>query len=117
MSAGQSKNTGQSKNSGKRKGPTKKGSGGRKRGGGGGASRVDPAEFWKPVPQLGDPEPISVTTDPTMVVRSLGDLPLYGHGQHVAHEINRVLVRSAMLAGALADVAGLSSEPDAEAPD
>ena len=59
----------------------------------------------------------TVTTDPTMVVRSLGDLPLYGHGQHVAHEINRVLVRSAMLAGALADVAGLSSEPDAEAPD
>ena len=47
-----------------------------------------------------------------MVVRSLGDLPLYGYGQQVSHEINRVLVRAAMLAGGLADVAGLRPADD-----
>jgi hypothetical protein len=77
--------------------------------------KVDPAGFWKPVPQLPDPEPISVTTDPTMVVRSLGDLPLYDQGQHASHEVARALVRASRLAGALADVAGLLEEhPDHE---
>lgn len=75
------------------------------------APRVDPAEFWKPVPQLPDPEPISPATDPTIVVRSLGELPLPDRGQRASHEINRVLVRSSMLAGALAEVADLL-EPD-----
>jgi hypothetical protein len=53
-----------------------------------------------------------VATDPTMVLRSLGDLPLYGQGQRSAHEIHRVLVRSSMLAGALAELAGLSEDPE-----
>jgi hypothetical protein len=92
----------------------KKGSGRGQRGGRGKSPRIDPAEFWKPVPQLADPEPIAVTTDPTMVVRSLGDLPLYGQGQRAEHEIHRVLVRSTMLAGALADMAGLLEPEDPE---
>ena len=89
----------------------KKGSNNRQRGGRK-PPKVDPAEFWKPVPQLPDPEPIRVTTDPTMVVRSLGDPPLYGQGVRAEHEIHRVLVRSSMLAGALADVAGLLADPE-----
>jgi hypothetical protein len=95
-----------------RKRPNKKsqGSGGRRSGGRGKNQAVDPAEFWKPVPQLPDPEPIAVTTDPTMVVRSLGAPPLHGHSIRTEHEIHRVLVRSSMLAGALADVAGLLAE-------
>lgn len=84
--------------------------GGRRRG----ANKLKPADLWKPVPQLPDPEPIAVATDPTMIVRSLGDPPLHGQGQQAEHEINRVLVRASMLAGALADVAGLAerTEPD-----
>lgn len=89
-----------------------RGTGSRQRGGRGKGPKTDPAEFWNPVPQLADPEPISLATDPTMVVRSLGDLPLYGQGEHASHEIHRVLIRSSMLAGALADVAGLLEEPD-----
>lgn len=105
----------QNKSPKQNKGNRQSGSGGRQRGGRGGPPKIDTAEFWKPVPPLGDPEPISVTTDPTMVVRSLGDLPLYGYGQQVSHEIHRVLVRAAMLAGGLADVAGLSpNEKDPE---
>lgn len=84
--------------------------GGRRRGG----SKLKPTDLWKPVPQLPDPEPIAVATDPTMIVRSLGDPPLHGQGQQAEHEINRVLVRASMLAGALADVAGLLDQPDRE---
>jgi hypothetical protein len=91
---------------------TPRGKNSRKRGGRGKGPKSDPAEFWNPVPLLPDPEPIPVATDPTMVLRSLGDLPLYGQGQRSAHEIHRVLVRSSMLAGALAELAGLSEEPE-----
>lgn len=77
-------------------------------------NKLKPAELWKPVPQLPDPQPIAVAVDPTMIVRSLGDPPLHGQGQQATHEINRVLVRSSMLAGALADVAGLREEPEDE---
>jgi hypothetical protein len=96
---------------------TPRGGSSRKRGGRGKSPKVDPAEFWKPVPQLPDPEPISVATDPTMILRSLGDLPLHGHGQQTSHEIHRVLVRSSMLAGALAELAGLLEEPEQSAVD
>lgn len=98
--------------SNRKKGPRNRQSGGRK-----GAPKIDPAEFWKPVPQLPDPGPISVATDPTMVVRSLGDPPLHNHGVHAEHAIHRVLVRSSMLAGALADVAGLLVDAEAPEPD
>lgn len=79
-----------------------------------GSNKLKPAELWKPVPQLPDPEPIAVATDPTMIVRSLGDPPLHGQGQQAEHEIARVLVRASLLAGALADVAGLLERPEAD---
>jgi hypothetical protein len=75
-------------------------------------NKLKPADLWKPVPQLPDPEPITVTKDPTMIVRSLGDPPLHGQGQQAEHELARVLVRASMLAGALADVAGLRADDD-----
>lgn len=89
-----------------------RGTNSRKRGGRNKAPKVDPVDFWKPVPQLADPEPITVATDPTMVVRSIGDPPLHDQGQLVSHEIARTLVRASRLAGALADVADLLEEPD-----
>ena len=85
----------------------RKGSG-RRRGG----NKLKPADVWRPVPQLPDPEPIDLAADPTMIVRSLGDPPLHGQGQQAEHEIARVLVRASMLAGALADVAGLRRTND-----
>ena len=84
--------------------------GGRRRPG----AKLKPAELWRPVPQLPDPEPIAVATDPTMIVRSLGDPPLHGQGQQAEHEIARVLVRASMLASALADVAGLVERPEVD---
>ena len=84
--------------------------GGRRRQG----NKLKPADLWKPVPQLPDPEPIGIVADPTMIVRSLGDPPLHGQGQQAEHEIARVLVRASMLAGALADVAGLREDPNAD---
>ena len=89
-------------------------SGGRRKNSRRRGKKLKPAELWKPVPQLPDPEPISPAVDPTMIVRSLGDPPLHGQGQQATHEVNRVLVRASMLAGALADVAGLLAEPDAD---
>jgi hypothetical protein len=87
----------------------------RKRAGRGKGPKVDPAEFWNPVPPLPDPEPIAVATDPTIVFRSLGDLPVHDHGGRTSHEIHRVLVRSSTLAGALAELAGLLEDPDGPA--
>src|SRR5690349_8635070 len=89
-----------------------RGSSNRQRGGRGKAPKVDPVDFWKPVPQLPDPEPIAVATDPTMAVRSIGEPPLYDQGQHASHEVARALVRASRLAGALADVAGLLEDPE-----
>lgn len=85
--------------------------GGRRRQG----NKLKPADLWKPVPQLPDPEPIVVASDPTMIVRSLGDPPLLGQGAQAEHEIARVLVRASMLASALADVAGLLEHPERDA--
>jgi hypothetical protein len=82
--------------------------GGRRRQG----NKLKPADLCKPVPQLPEPQPIVVASDPTMIVRSLGDPPLHGQGQQAEHEIARVLVRASMLASALADVAGLLDRPD-----
>jgi len=84
----------------------------RRKGGRRRSNKLNPAELWKPVPQLPEPEPIAVAVDPTMIVRSLGDAPLHGQGQQAEHEIARVLVRASMLAGALADVAGLAARPE-----
>lgn len=74
-------------------------------------NKLKPAELWKPVPQLPDPEPIEVALDPTMIVRSLGDLPIHAQGHQGDNEIARVMVRASMLAGALADVSGLLHQP------
>ncbi|MCB1040861.1 MAG: hypothetical protein R2701_07685 [Acidimicrobiales bacterium] len=87
---------------------------GSRRKGGRRRNKLKPTDLWRPVPQLPDPEPIEVAIDPTMIVRSLGDPPLHGQGQLAEHEINRVMVRASMLAGALADVAGLLDQPGAE---
>ena len=82
---------------------------GRRRGG----QKSKPVDMWRPVPQLHDPEPIRPASDPTALVRSLGDPPLPGQGAVAQHYLGVVLEESRKLATALAASADLLRwEPD-----
>jgi hypothetical protein len=80
-------------------------------GGGGGGAKPRHADLWQPVPALPDPVPIEPSTDPRVLVRSLGDPPLAGQGAVAEHYLGAVLDRAAALATALAAAAGLLAEP------
>ena len=84
----------------------------RKNGGGSGASKQRPVDMWQPVPALPDPSPIVPTSDPRVMLRSLGDPPLAGQGAVAEHYMGAVIDRAAALATALAAAAGLLAEPD-----
>ena len=81
--------------------------GGRRRGSGK-PNRID---IWRPVPHLPDPEPVRPATDPTAVLRSLGDPPLPGQGQVAEHYLAAVIERAAGFATALAASADLLARP------
>lgn len=81
----------------------------RRRRSGAKAKRLD---LWRPVPQLADPEPIRLPPDPTLMIRSLGDPPLQGHGVVGEHYLAAVVERAAGLATALAAAGGLLATPD-----
>lgn len=81
------------------------------------AKRLD---IWRPVPQLDDPAPIRTTSDPTMMIRSLGDPPLQGQAVVAEHYLAAVVERAAGLATALAASSGLLAdlaELDEDEPD
>ena len=63
------------------------------------------------MPQLEDPKPIVPATDPTVLLRSLGDPPLHGQGQVAEHYLAAVVERAAGLATALAATANLLELP------
>lgn len=90
--------------------PRKQGGGNRRRKGGGG-QKPRPTDLWAPVPALPDPSPIVPTTDPRVLLRSLGDPPLAGQGAVAEHYLGAVVDRAAALATALAAAAGLLVEP------
>ncbi len=71
-------------------------------------------DLWRPVAQLADAEPIVVTNDPTLLVRSLGDPPLMGKSTVAGHYIATVVERAAGLATALAASADLLATPDTD---
>jgi hypothetical protein len=71
-----------------------------------------PVDLWRPVPQLGEPAPITPASDPTALLRSLGDPPLPGHGAIAEHYMAAVVERAAGLATALAVTAGLLAEDE-----
>ena len=82
----------------------------RPQGGGGGnnnAAKPKPVDVWRPVPQLPDPAPITPASDPTALLRSLGDPPLPGQGAVAQHYLAAVVERAAGLATALAAASGL----------
>jgi len=71
-----------------------------------------PADLWRPVPKLPDVEPIEPSTDPTMLLQSLGDPPLQSHSTAAAHYLAAAVERAAGMATALAAAGGLLVEPD-----
>ena len=69
-------------------------------------------DLWRPVPQLPDPEPIVLASDPGMLLRSLGHPPLQGQGQRAEQTFELVVQRSSMMATALAATADLLADDD-----
>lgn len=96
-------------NDGRRQGG---GKGRRRKGGGAGVNKQRQVDLWQPVPALPDPEPIVPTTDPRVVLKSLGDPPLAGQGAVGEHYLGAVLDRAAALATALAAASGLLADAD-----
>ena len=74
-----------------------------------------PVDLWRPVPPLSDPAPIVPATDPTALVRSLGEPPLPGPGAMAELAIAAVVDRAAGLAAALALSGDLLAPTDATA--
>ena len=70
-----------------------------------------PVRLWRPVPQLPEPTPVVPAGDPTVVLRSLGDLPLQGQVAVAEHYVAAVVERAAALATALAASADLLGTP------
>jgi hypothetical protein len=66
------------------------------------------------VPESPAPEPVVRTSDPTVLVRSLGDPPVPGNAVVAGHYVASVVEQAAKLATALAASAGLLAEPDAD---
>jgi hypothetical protein len=83
-------------------------------GGNGGGNKPRQGDLWHLVPALPDPEPILPSTEPRMLVRSLGDPPLAGQGAVAEHYMGAVVDRAAGLATALAAAAGLLAEAPLE---
>ena len=94
----------------------------RRKGGGGGnangssnansnGARTRRPDLWRPVPQLADPAPIIPASDPSVLLRSLGDPPLQGQAAVAEHYLAAVAERASGLATALALAAGLLADP------
>lgn len=73
-----------------------------------------PVDLWRPVPQLPPVEPIRPASDPTAVLRSLGDPPLHGQGAAAGHYLAAVAERAAQIATALAAAGGVLAGPGDE---
>lgn len=86
----------------------------RKRSGRRRGHKAKPVDIWRPVPQLPDPDPIRPASDPTALVRSLGDPPLPGQAAVAEHYLSAVIERAAVLASALAASADLLAPDDEE---
>ena len=80
-----------------------------------------PQNLGKAVPAPPDAEPIAPASDPTVVLRSLGDPPLPGQGAVAEHYLAAVVERASQMATALAAAAGVLAtdrpDPDDGDPD
>lgn len=71
-------------------------------------------DLWRPVPELPGAEPIVPSTEPTALLRSLGDPPLQGQGAVAEHYLAAVIERASGLATALAATADLLGQPPSD---
>jgi hypothetical protein len=86
---------------------------GRRRGAKKAKAKQKPLDIWRPVPPLPDVAPIVPASDPTALVRSLGEAPLPAPGAPAEITIAAVVDRAAGLALALAAAGGLLAETTA----
>jgi len=88
----------------------------------GAKAKQRPVDLWRPVPPLPEVEPIAPASDPTAMLRSLGDPPPPMPGAAeiaMAQVIDRAAGLATALAAAgrlLAEPAGADEDEDAEAP-
>ena len=69
-------------------------------------------DLWRPVPALGDLDPIVPVSDPAALLRSLGNPPLHGQGMTAEHYLAAAVERAAGLGTALAASADLLGQRD-----
>lgn len=67
-------------------------------------------DLWRPAPELPEFEPITPVDDATALVRSLGEPPLYRHGEAAEQYVAAVVERAAAVATALAFSSGVLAE-------
>ena len=77
--------------------------------------KAPPVKLWKAVPAPPLPDPIVPADDPAALVRSLGAPPLQNQSTAAEHYLAAVVERAAGVATALAAVAGLLVDGEAEA--
>lgn len=76
-------------------------------------SGQQPIEFWRAVPELEPPAPITPAADPTALLRSLGTPPLAGQGENASRHLVLAVTRAAQVATqGLAAPNGLLAEVD-----
>jgi hypothetical protein len=95
----------------------KKGSSRRRRRQNAKAKQQKPVDLWRPVPPLADVRPITPASDPTALLRSLGEppSPLPGAAEiAVAQVIDRAsgLATALAAAGGLLAMPGVDDDPD-----
>ncbi len=73
-----------------------------------------PADLWRPVPQLPEPDEIAPATDATALLRSLGDPPLPRNSLVAGRYFTTVVERAATLATALAASVDLLADTDSD---
>lgn len=76
------------------------------------AADTSTADLWRPPPPLPEVRPIRPSSDPSMLVRSLGDPPLGAKSVLAGHYLAALLERAAGTAVALAVSADLLAPDD-----
>ena len=61
-------------------------------------SAQQPVEFWKAVPEPDPARPITPVSDPTAVIRSLGNPPLAGQAENATRHLVVAVTRAAQVA-------------------
>ena len=88
----------------------------RKRVGGaaGGAAAAKPFDVWDAPAAMPEVRAVTPATDPTSLLRSLGDAPLAARGLPVDEFLFRAVIKASQLAGSVAHLGGLYAPLDDE---